>query len=137
MCRDHKAPGRDHYASETTVADERRADVHVGNGAGENAFVVMRNARDATLAAPTLLLPSIQVNIRDERFPAAEQNGVHYLQIPVKTEERRRSAGGRRTAARQVASGHAGRRDRQLSRIINPSFGRSTIAPLTRSPVRS
>ncbi len=62
-----------------------RANVHVGNGASEDAFVEMRNARDATLAAPTLLLPSIQVNIRAGRFPAAEQNGVHYLQIPVKT----------------------------------------------------
>jgi glyoxylase-like metal-dependent hydrolase (beta-lactamase superfamily II) len=85
MCHDYKAPGRDHYAWETTVAEERRANVHVGNGASEETFVAMRNARDATLAAPTLLLPSIQVNIRAGRFPAAEQNGVHYLQIPVKT----------------------------------------------------
>ncbi len=85
MCHDYKAPGRDHYAWETTVAEERRANVHVGHGASEDAFVEMRNARDATLAAPTLLLPSIQVNIRAGRFPVAEQNGVHYLQIPVKT----------------------------------------------------
>ncbi len=85
MCHDYKAPGRDHYAWETTVAEERRANIHVGNGAGEEAFVAMRNARDATLAAPTLLLPSIQVNIRAGRFPEAEQNGVRYLKIPVKT----------------------------------------------------
>ena len=85
MCHDYKAPGRDYYAWETTVADERRANIHVGNDVDEQAFVDMRNARDATLAAPTLLLPSIQVNIRAGRFPAAAQNGVHYLQIPVKT----------------------------------------------------
>jgi glyoxylase-like metal-dependent hydrolase (beta-lactamase superfamily II) len=85
MCHDYKAPGRDHYAWETTVAEQRRANVHVGGGASEEAFVALRNARDATLAAPTLLLPSIQVNIRAGRFPAAEQNGVRYLMIPVKT----------------------------------------------------
>ena len=85
MCHDYKAPGRDHYAWETTVGEQRRANIHVGNGASEEAFVAMRNARDATLAAPTLLLPSIQVNIRAGRFPEAEQNGVRYLKIPVKT----------------------------------------------------
>jgi glyoxylase-like metal-dependent hydrolase (beta-lactamase superfamily II) len=85
MCHDYKPPGRDHYAWETTVAEQRRANIHVGGGASEEAFVSMRKARDATLAAPTLLLPSIQVNIRAGRFPAAEQNGVHYLKIPVKT----------------------------------------------------
>ena len=85
MCHDYKAPGRDHYAWETTVAEQRRANIHVGNGTSEEAFVAMRNARDATLASPTLLLPSIQVNIRAGRFPAAEQNGVRYLKIPVKT----------------------------------------------------
>lgn len=84
MCHDYKAPGRDHYAWETTVAAQRAANVHVGGEAGEDAFVSMREARDATLAAPTLLLPSIQVNIRAGRFPEAESNGVHYLRIPVR-----------------------------------------------------
>jgi glyoxylase-like metal-dependent hydrolase (beta-lactamase superfamily II) len=84
MCHDYKAPGRDRYAWETTVAEERRNNVHVGRGIGEDEFVAIRNARDATLSAPTLLLPSIQVNIRAGRFPAAEQNGVRYLKIPVK-----------------------------------------------------
>jgi glyoxylase-like metal-dependent hydrolase (beta-lactamase superfamily II) len=84
MCHDYKAPGREHYAWQTTVAAEREGNVHVGQGTSEDAFVAMRNARDATLAAPTLLLPSIQVNIRAGRFPAAEANGVRYLKIPVK-----------------------------------------------------
>lgn len=84
MCHDYKAPGREHYAWQTTVAAEREENVHVGRGISEDAFVAMRNARDATLAAPTLLLPSIQVNIRAGRFPAAEANGVRYLKIPVK-----------------------------------------------------
>src|SRR6266511_1648525 len=84
MCHDYKAPGRDTYAFETTVGEQRSRNVHVHEGVGEEEFVAMRNARDATLSAPTLLLPSIQVNIRAGRFPAAEVNGVHYLNIPVK-----------------------------------------------------
>ena len=84
MCHDYKAPGRDTYAFETTVAEQRTRNVHVHEGVEENEFVAMRNARDATLAAPTLLLPSIQVNVRAGRFPAAEANGVRYLKIPVK-----------------------------------------------------
>jgi glyoxylase-like metal-dependent hydrolase (beta-lactamase superfamily II) len=84
MCHDYKAPGRDHYAWETTVAEEREHNVQVGRGVKEDEFVAKRNARDATLSAPTLLLPSIQVNIRAGRFPAAEANGVRYLKIPVK-----------------------------------------------------
>ena len=83
MCHDYKAPGRDDYAWETTVAEQRRANKHVHEGVSEEAFVAMRTARDSTLAAPTLLLPSIQVNIRAGRFPAKEANGVHYLTIPV------------------------------------------------------
>jgi len=84
MCHDYKAPGRDTYAWETTVRAEREANVHVGKGVGEEQFVAMRTSRDATLAAPRLLLPSIQVNIRAGRFPPAEANGVHYLLVPVK-----------------------------------------------------
>ena len=84
MCHDYKAPGRNSYAFETTVDEQRTRNVHVHEGVEENEFVAMRNARDATLAAPTLLLPSIQVNVRAGRFPAAEANGVRYLKIPVK-----------------------------------------------------
>jgi glyoxylase-like metal-dependent hydrolase (beta-lactamase superfamily II) len=83
MCHDYKAPGRDHYAWETTVAEQRAHNKHVREGVSEEEFVKMRNERDATLAAPTLLMPSIQVNIRAGRFPPKESNGVHYLTIPV------------------------------------------------------
>jgi glyoxylase-like metal-dependent hydrolase (beta-lactamase superfamily II) len=84
MCHDYKASGRDHYAWETTVAEEREKNVHVGGGVAEDTFVALRNARDGTLAAPSLLLPSIQVNIRAARFPAGETNGVRYLKVPVR-----------------------------------------------------
>ena len=84
MCHDYKAPGRDQYAWETTVAEERARNVHAREGVSEDEFVAMRNTRDEGLAAPRLLLPSIQVNIRAGKFPPAEANGVRYLTIPVK-----------------------------------------------------
>ena len=84
MCHDYKAPGRNNYAWETTVREERENNVHVKEGITEDAFVAARMARDATLAAPRLLLPSIQVNIRAGHFPPAAANGVRYLMIPVK-----------------------------------------------------
>jgi glyoxylase-like metal-dependent hydrolase (beta-lactamase superfamily II) len=84
MCHDYKAPGRDNFAWETTVGEQREKNVHVGKSVTEDEFVRMRTARDATLAAPRLLLPSIQVNIRAGKFPPAEANGVRYLAIPVK-----------------------------------------------------
>lgn len=84
MCHDYKAPGRDHYAWQSTVAEQRAHNPHVKDGTTEEEFVAFRTARDATLAAPLLLLPSIQVNIRAGRFPAAEENGVRYLRVPVR-----------------------------------------------------
>lgn len=84
LCHDYKAPGRDAYQWETTVGEQRNANVHVRDGITEDAFVAMRQARDATLAVPKLLLPSIQVNVRAGRLPEAEANGVRYLRIPVK-----------------------------------------------------
>ena len=84
MCHDYKAPGRDQYAWETTVKEQREKNVHVREGVTEDEFVAMRSKRDATLAAPRLLLPSIQVNIRAGKFPPKEANGVRYLVIPVK-----------------------------------------------------
>ena len=84
MCHDYKAPGRDQYAWETTVGEERARNVHVHEGVSEDDFVKMREARDAKLAAPLLLLPAIQVNIRAGKFPPAEANGVRYLKVPVK-----------------------------------------------------
>ncbi len=84
MCHDYKAPGRDSYAWETTVGEQRAQNVHVHDGVSEDEFVAMRNARDATLKAPVLLLPSVQVNIRAGQLPPADPDGVHYLKIPVK-----------------------------------------------------
>lgn len=83
MCHDYKAPGRDHYAWETTVAEQRRANVHVHDGVSEAEFVAMRTTRDKTLAMPTLILPSVQVNMRAGHLPEPEENGVRYLKIPV------------------------------------------------------
>ena len=87
MCHDYKAPGRDQYAWETTVEQQRDKNVHVKEGVTEEEFVAMRAARDATLSAPRLLLPSIQVNIRAGKFPPKEANGVRYLLIPVKLKD--------------------------------------------------
>jgi glyoxylase-like metal-dependent hydrolase (beta-lactamase superfamily II) len=84
MCHDYKAPGRDEYAWETTVADERAHNAHVKDGISEEDFVAMREERDGTLAAPHLLMPSIQVNMRAGHLPPADANGVQYLKIPVK-----------------------------------------------------
>jgi glyoxylase-like metal-dependent hydrolase (beta-lactamase superfamily II) len=84
MCHDYKAPGRDHYAWETTVGEQRTRNAHVKDGVDESTFVAMREARDAKLQAPLLLLPSIQVNIRAGKLPPAEANGVQYLKIPLK-----------------------------------------------------
>lgn len=83
LCHDYKAPGRDEYAWETTVAEQRAKNIHVHDGVSEDDFVAMREARDKTLEMPQLILPSIQVNIRAGELPAAEDNGVRYLKLPV------------------------------------------------------
>jgi len=83
MCHDYKAPGRDRFAWETTVAEQRRANQHIHDGVGEDEFVAMREERDRTLSTPKLLIPSIQVNMRAGRFPPADGDGVRYLRIPV------------------------------------------------------
>jgi glyoxylase-like metal-dependent hydrolase (beta-lactamase superfamily II) len=84
MCHDYKAPGRDSFAWETTVAEERAKNVQVHDGISEDEFVAKRTARDKTLSTPQLLLPSIQVNMRAGKFPPAEENGVRYLKVPLK-----------------------------------------------------
>lgn len=84
MCHDYKAPGREHYAWQTTVADERAHNIHVHDGRSETEFVALRTKRDAGLAAPVLLLPSVQVNIRAGHFPPPDSNGISYLRIPVR-----------------------------------------------------
>ena len=83
MCHDYKAPGRDDNRFETTVAEQREHNVHAHQGVSEDAFVAMRNARDATLGMPALILPSVQVNMRAGQLPPAEDNGVRYLKIPL------------------------------------------------------
>ncbi len=82
MCHDYKAPERDEHAWETTVAAQKN-NVHIKDGTTLEEFMTMRHERDAKLDVPRLLLPSIQVNIRAGRFPKAENNGVHYLLVPV------------------------------------------------------
>jgi glyoxylase-like metal-dependent hydrolase (beta-lactamase superfamily II) len=87
MCHDYLPKGgRDHYAWETTVGEERDRNVHVHEGISEDAFVQMRTGRDAGLAAPALLMPSIQVNMRAGKLPPADENGVHYLRVPIRLE---------------------------------------------------
>lgn len=83
LCHDYKAPGRDHYAWESTVAEQRERNIHVGAETPRETFVALREKRDKGLAAPRLLLPSIQVNIRAGELPKAESNGVRYLKIPL------------------------------------------------------
>ena len=82
MCHDYPPEGRG-PAWETTVRDERNRNIHVHDGVTEAQFVAMRQARDATLAMPTLILPSVQVNIRAGELPPPEENGVRYLKIPL------------------------------------------------------
>lgn len=83
MCHDYKSPGRDEYAWETTVAEQREKNVHIHDGTSKEAFVAFRQERDAQLGMPRLILPSIQVNIRAGDMPAAESNGVSYMKIPL------------------------------------------------------
>jgi glyoxylase-like metal-dependent hydrolase (beta-lactamase superfamily II) len=87
MCHDYKAPGRDRFAWETTVGEERRANKHIRDGISEEEFVAMRTERDKGLATPRLLIPSIQVNMRAGRFPPADEHGVRYLRVPVRLKE--------------------------------------------------
>jgi glyoxylase-like metal-dependent hydrolase (beta-lactamase superfamily II) len=80
---DYKAAGRDHYAWETTVGDQKALNIHVGAGKSREDFVSMRTARDATLNMPKLIIPSLQVNMRAGNMPPAEDNGAVYLKVPV------------------------------------------------------
>ena len=82
VCHDYGPGGRE-LACETTLAAQKAGNIHVGNGTSEDAFVAMREARDATLAMPALILPAIQANIRAGALPDAEDNGTRYLKIPL------------------------------------------------------
>ena len=83
MCHDYKAPGRDVYAWETTVREQRDSNVHIDETVSEETFVERRERRDSQLGMPKLLLPAIQVNMRAGRLPAQETNGIRYIKIPV------------------------------------------------------
>ncbi|MEP6899167.1 MAG: MBL fold metallo-hydrolase [Rhodanobacter sp.] len=83
LCHDYKAAGRDEFVHETTVAAQRRDNIHVHAGIAQAGFVAMRTKRDATLSMPQLILPSVQVNMRAGHLPPAEDNGVRYLKIPL------------------------------------------------------
>ncbi len=83
MCHDYKAPGRDEFAWQTTVAEQRKQNVHVNETVSRDDFVNMRNERDARLGMPKLILPSIQINVRAGGFPEPEDNHVSYLKIPL------------------------------------------------------
>ena len=80
---DYLPQGRTDYRFETTVAEQRAHNIHIGGGVLEDAFVAMREARDATLGAPQLILPSLQVNIRAGDLPPPDANGQHYLRLPL------------------------------------------------------
>jgi glyoxylase-like metal-dependent hydrolase (beta-lactamase superfamily II) len=80
---DYKAPGREVYAWESTVGDQKARNVHVGAGKSRADFVALRTARDATLAMPRLIIPSLQINKRAGHMPEAEENGVAYLKVPL------------------------------------------------------
>lgn len=83
LCHDYKAPGRDEFVWQTSVAAERAGNIHVHDGVGEAEFVAMREARDATLSMPRLILPSVQVNMRAGHLPEPEDNGTRYLKLPL------------------------------------------------------
>lgn len=82
VCHDY-GPGGRAVACETTIGEQKRANIHVGNGIDEAAFVKLREARDATLPMPALIIPAVQTNIRAGALPPAEDNGVRYLKVPL------------------------------------------------------
>lgn len=83
MCHDYKAPGRDEFAWETSVREQREKNIHINESVAEDDFVAMREARDSKLDMPKLILPSIQVNMRAGHLPEPEDNGTRYLKIPL------------------------------------------------------
>jgi glyoxylase-like metal-dependent hydrolase (beta-lactamase superfamily II) len=97
VCHDYPPPARE-PAWETTVGEQRERNIHVHDGITEDAFVQMRTARDATLEVPTLILPSLQVNVRAGQLPPPDENGVAYLRIPLNA----LPTGGNRTVFSQL-----------------------------------
>ena len=83
LCHDYLPAGRSHYVNQTTVGEQRRNNIHIREGISAQEFIAMRNARDATLAMPTLIIPSVQVNMRAGQMPPAEEDGQIYLKVPI------------------------------------------------------
>ncbi len=83
LCHDYLPEGRERYVWETTVGEQKRANIHIGGNITEDEFVSMREARDKTLGLPKLILPSVQVNMRAGELPPPEDDGHHYLKIPI------------------------------------------------------
>ena len=83
VCHDYKAPGRETFAWESTVGDQKRRNVHIGAGRSMDDFVALRQARDASLAMPRLIIPSLQVNMRTGHMPPPEPDGKTYLKVPI------------------------------------------------------
>ena len=83
VCHDYKAPGRNEFAWETTVGDQKSQNVHVGAGKDQDSFVEMRDARDAQLSMPKLIIPSLQINMRAGHMPQADASGDVYLKVPI------------------------------------------------------
>ncbi|WP_150912036.1 MBL fold metallo-hydrolase [Marinobacter halotolerans] len=83
LCHDYKGPDRETFNPETTVAEQRKSNIHVQEGTTEDEFVAMREERDATLGMPRLIIPSVQVNMRAGEMPPAESNGQVYLKVPL------------------------------------------------------
>jgi glyoxylase-like metal-dependent hydrolase (beta-lactamase superfamily II) len=85
MCHDYKAPGREQFAWETSVAEQRAGNIHINDGVSKDDFVTMREGRDSELGMPKLILPSLQVNLRAGQLPDPEDNDIRYLKIPLDT----------------------------------------------------
>ncbi|RUL77653.1 MBL fold metallo-hydrolase [Dyella choica] len=83
LCHDYKPPGREDYGYATTMGEQKRNNIHLRQGVSEEEFVRLRTERDARLAVPRLLLPSVQVNMWAGHLPAAEENGIRYLKLPL------------------------------------------------------
>jgi len=82
-CHDYKAEGRDHFAWESTVAEQKASNIHIHEGASREEFTSMRLSRDKQLSVPALIIPSVQVNMRGGELPPADENGRTYLKTPI------------------------------------------------------
>jgi glyoxylase-like metal-dependent hydrolase (beta-lactamase superfamily II) len=83
VCHDYKAPGRENYAWESTVGEQKLRNVHIGGGRSAEDFVILRQARDASLPMPRLIIPSLQINMRAGQMPSPDADGGTYLKVPI------------------------------------------------------